>query len=285
MFGQGQTCDGGTGNPIPPQYNPCNPVKTIAGTTAAINWLNAKIIEIQNNPNLSVWQKKWFTSMYKRCLQRVIWIKYELLLAEGLYSDARVLLANDSRDEAKTAIYASYIYENNLQGASSYLQSLGNTSEALGDFKTIQQINLNRLPYGPFYQGSNSEKSTVLAIAQKKHPYAGYAKALYYHLTGELLQSDLPDIFDTHSTPRSSRKKEITASIYPNPFTNQFTVKYNDEKEGLITISDLLGRNIYSSTISSDLIVSANGWQEGMYIVTIQSGKIILVQEKIILIH
>ncbi|MFM2394250.1 MAG: hypothetical protein RLZZ546_2232 [Bacteroidota bacterium] len=33
------------------------------------------------------------------------------------------------------------------------------------------------------------------------------------------------------------------------------------------------------------MIVSANGWQEGMYIVTIQSGKVVLVQEKITLIH
>lgn len=275
----------GTGDPIPPQYNPCNPFRTIAETTAAINWLNAKIIEVQNNPNLSYWQKKWFIAMYKRCLQRVTWMKYELLLAEGLYSDARALLAFDSRDEAKTAIYASYIYENDLQGASNYLDNMVQNSEALEDFKTIQRIQLNRLPYGPYYQARTGELSTVMAIAQKTHPYAGYAKALYYHLTGELLQSDLPEIFDTHSTPRSSNKKEITTSIYPNPFTNQFTVRYNEEKEGQITVSDLLGKTIYSSTISSDMIVSANGWQEGMYIVTIQSGRVVLVQEKIILIH
>lgn len=285
MYGQGQTCDGGTGEPIPPQYNPCNPFKTIVATTQAINWLNAKIIEVQNNPNLTFWQKKWFVAMYRRCLQRVTWIKYELLLAEGLYSDARALLATDSRDEAKTAIYASYIYENNLQGASSYLQSLGSTSEALGDFKTIQQINLNRLPYGPFYQASSSELSTVLTIAQKSHTYAGYGKALYYHLSGELLQSDLPDIFNTHLNPRSANKKEITASIYPNPFTQQFTVKYNGEKEGLITVCDLVGKTIFTSAISNDMIVSANGWREGMYIVTIHSDNEVLVQEKIILIH
>lgn len=275
----------GTGEPIPPQYNPCNPFRSIEATTAAINWLNAKIIEVQNNPNLTFWQKKWFTAMYRRCLQRVMWMKYELLLAEGLYTDARTLLANDSRDEAKTAIYTSYIYEGNLAGAATYLQSLGSTSEALGDFKTIQQINLNRIPYGPYYQATSSELSTVPSIAQKTHPYAGYGKALYYHLTGELLQSDLPNVFDTHSNPRSVSKKQNRSSIYPNPITQQFTVEYDETKEGIITVCDLVGKVLYTSTISNDMTISANGWKEGMYIVTIQSDNEVLLQEKIILIH
>ena len=275
----------GTGETIPPQYNPCNPLKSIEATTDAINWLNAKIIEIQNNPNLSFWQKKWFIAMYKRCLQRLTWMKYELLLAEGLYPDARAFMANDNRDEAKTAIYASYIYEHNLPGAANYLQSLGSTSEPLGDFRIIQQINLNRLPYGPFYQASSEELSTVLAIAQKTHPYAGYAKALYYHLTGELLQSDLPAFFDFHSNPRSERKKEISTSFFPNPFTNQLTINYNEEKEGTIVVTDLLGKSIFQGTISQDMTISANEWKQGIYIITILSNNEVLVQEKIILIN
>ncbi|HMT54583.1 MAG TPA: T9SS type A sorting domain-containing protein [Saprospiraceae bacterium] len=275
----------GTGNPIPPQYNPCNPIKTIEGTTQAINWLNAKILEIQNNPNLSAWQKQWLIAIYRRCLKRVTMIKFELQLSAGLYTDARSLLASDNSDEAKTAIYTSYIYENNLQGAAAFLNNLSQTSEALGDFKTIQSINLNRLPFGPLYVPSNSELSTVLSIANKTHPYAGYAKALYFHLTGVVLQSDLPAIFEKHTTPRSMNKKEIKASIYPNPFTNQFNVKYIGDKDGIITVIDLFGKPVFTSIINTDMIVSADGWNAGMYIVRVQTDNETIAQEKIILIH
>jgi hypothetical protein len=158
---------------------------------------------------------------------------------------------------------------NNLQGAAAFLNNLSQTSEALGDFKTVQMINLNRLPYGPLYLPSNSELSTVLSIANKTHPYAGYAKALYFHLTGVVLQSDLPAIFEKHTTPRSMNKKEIKASIYPNPFTNQFNVKYIGDKDG----------------INTDMIVSADGWNAGMYIVRVQADNETIAQEKIILIH
>ena len=274
----------GTGNPIPPQYNPCNPIKTKEGILQAINWLNAKILEIQNNPNLSVKQKEWFIAIYKRCLDRIRKWQFEIILSEGAYNEARSLLLTDSSDEAKTAIYTSYIYENNLTGAASYLNSLGESSEALSDFKTIQLINLNRLPYGPLYNPSNEELRTVRSIAQKTHPYAGYAKALYYHLTGIVLQSDLPDIFNTHTTPRSANK-DAKARIYPNPFSQQFNVKYNGDKAGTITVHDLFGKSIFSSNISGNMIISADGWSDGMYIVTVQADNTTIAQEKIILIH
>lgn len=285
MFGSGQTCNGGTGGSTPIQYNPCNPTKTIAETAAAINWLNAKILEVQNNPNLTLWQKNWFIAIYRRCLKRVTWIKFELLLAEGSYAQARSLLLTDTSDEAKIAIYTSYIYEGNLQGAATYLQSLGNTSEVLSDFKTIQVINLARLPYGPFYQATSSELSTVLAIAQKTHPYAGYAKALYYHFTGQLLQSELPSIFDGHSTPRNKVSKEIIVSIYPNPFTNQLTIRYNSKAVGNVTVTDILGKTTFTGSIDTDMNISTSNWQDGLYIVIITTDGKTVATKKMFLIH
>ncbi len=124
----------------------------------------------------------------------------------------------------------------------------------------------------------------MLAILQKKHPYAGYAKALYYHLTGELLQSDLPIIFNIDSNPRSAGKKEISTSFFPNPFTNQLTIIYNEDKPGMFVVTDLDGKSIFQSAISHDMSISVNEWKQGMYIITIQSNNEVLVQEKIVLI-
>ena len=246
--------------------------------------MSAKILEIRNNTILSPSQKQWLIAIYKRCLKRISFWQFEILLSEGLYNDARASLSSENSDEAKTAIYTTYVYENDLVGAANYLSQLSGSSEDLEDFKKVQLINLKRLPHGPFYVASNTDLSTVLSIAKKTHPYAGYAKALYYHLTGTVLQSDLPAIFNKHITPRSV-KKEGKASIYPNPFSQQFNVKYHWEKDGTITVHDLFGKSIFSSIISGDMVIPAYGWSEGMYIVTIQSDNTTKKKKKIILIH
>ena len=83
--------------------------------------------------------------------------------AEGLYPDARAFMANDNRDEAKLQ-YMHLIFMSIICLVRPIIyRVLGSTSEPLGDFRIIQQINLNRLPYGPFYQASSEELSTVLA--------------------------------------------------------------------------------------------------------------------------
>lgn len=280
--------EAGSGNVIPPQINPCNPIKSIKETQLAINWLENKILQIQNDPNLTEEQKLRYIAFYQRCLNRVKWLWIEVMLEDGRFEEVRDSLRTDESDDAILAIYTSYIHENNLEEAQQYLLFQTNASEQLSDFITIQLINLNRLRNGNVYNASESELADIETIARKRHPYAGYAKALYYWLTRELISTELPEIFKKHEvTPRSLQSKSTRdeIAIYPNPFSNLLTLKYRGKESANVMIVDLFGRAMYNNTINSSTEINTSHWNSGMYIVTIRSNNEIIRQEKLMLIH
>lgn len=276
---------GGTNN-----WNYCWPKKWIKDDVwYAYNWLINKVNEIDNDPNLSAEQKEWFKQIYKRCFWRVRGYLFEIYVKEGNYDDARGLYAEETHEDAKVYIYSSYIMQGDLNMARVYLNAIVSESEQMQDFVTIQHINLDRLPYGPYYEGAGEEINTVKAIALKTHPYAGYAKALYYALTGEVISSEIPDI-GGHIQPRSitgkiqSSKEEL--KVYPNPFSNDLNIEITGYDEVSINITDFFGRTVYTTnTDQSALNITTDTWHQGMYLIRIESNGEIVLTDKILLVH
>jgi hypothetical protein len=275
----------GIGNPIN-TFNPCFPSKTITSALQAYNWLIAKINEINANSTLSPSVKAQLIAIYQRCLRRVKGILFEIYVKDGSYTAARLLYNGDTSNEAKINVYSSYIMENNLSTASSYLNSMSVTSEEMIDFKTIQNINLSRLPFGPFYQASTSTLNTVRAIALKSHPNAAYAKALYYVLTEEVITSQLPEMLRNQAGPRSRIDESSSLNVYPNPFQNLLNLQLVGMKDAEINIYDLFGKKVYSKIQDSDLIsIQTETWQKGMFIVMVKSKDSKVFTQKVMLIN
>lgn len=255
----------------------------------AYNWLKDKLNEIDNDPNLTDQQKEWFKKIYLRCFWRVRGYLFEIYLQEGKYNDARDLYAEETDDDAKVYIYSSFIMENDLNGARSYLNSINTAeSEQLADFVIIQNINLDRLPYGPFYEASTAELNTVLTIAHKSHPYSAYAKSLYYVLTGEVLSSEIPEILRDEIQPRSISKNTSTQElkVYPNPFSDVLNIEVNGYEKVKISVTDFFGRIVYSNYSDQSIIsIPTENRNQGIYLITIKSEGEIILTDKILLVH
>ena len=63
-------------------------------------------------------------------------------------------------------------------------------------------------------------------------------------------------------------------STYPNPFTNELTVKWNGRCEG-ISVVNVTGQVVYSARISSGLVqtvIPTSKWNAGVYFVKVNQG-------------
>lgn len=273
-------------DPPPPQYNPCHPQRTIWDMMRARGILKQKISEIENDPNLTDDQKIYLISFYKRCLKRVTWWLYEKYLKEGKYREARELMSENNTDDAKIAVFSSYLYENNLTEAKNYLLSLPDDREQLSDFKSIQMINLERVKYGKYYKTNPNEMSVVENLARKNHPFAGFAKALFYHLTGEIISSEIPEFEDRPINPRSINTSKLPVmNVFPNPVSNELEIQFSNIEEGRFRIIDVLGNEMFRGDTNSNMKINTANWSEGIYIITLEKGNEKIARKKIMVIH
>lgn len=250
--------------------------------------LKNELSKIGDDHNLSDQQKEKYKQIYERCFWRVRGYLFEIYIKEGNYVGARDLYAEESHDDAKVYIYSSYVMENDLSGARAYLNSIRSESEQLSDFITIQTINLDRLPYGPFYETSDTEINTVRSIALKSHPYAAYGKALHYALTGEVISSEMPDMEGETIQPRSILNNTSTQVLraYPNPFSDNLSIELNGYENVKIDIVDFYGRVVFSSaTDQTSWDIPTSTWNQGLYWVIIESEGEVVLTDKIFLIN
>lgn len=268
------------------QGNYCYPKPTINAHLAAINWLE------NNSPNAQIQTYQGQTNpqavQYQRCLTKV---KRQLV---GLYSEAqdysaaRATLAGDNSDDAKILLYSTYVFENDLTAAQQYLNGLTNNSTELADFIAVQNVQLQRLSQGPAFSANNQQLSDLYTIAVKDHPYATYAKALYYHLTNIELESNVPlpqagqalqsggNLHDTGSTER-------LPNVYPNPANDLVTVKLPGSSPARIRVVDLAGRVVFDRTVEDTLRLRVGTWESGLYFLSVFNGEELFYNTKLVI--
>lgn len=176
--------------------------------------------------------------------------------------------------------------EDDLNSARTYLNSIVSGSEEMNDFITIQNINLDRLPYGPFYQVTDSVVNTIENIALKNHSYAGFAKALYYVLTGEVISSDIPDVLINMAESRREFKKLNQLEelkIYPNPFSDNLFIETNGNDDFQIEVFNVKGEQIHNPSQIVNSRISTSSWDPGFYIINIIIKGEVVLSKKMIL--
>ncbi|MFK8160893.1 MAG: T9SS type A sorting domain-containing protein [Lewinella sp.] len=268
---------------IPPQFNPCATPNSTQEASLAISWIEAKIAQITADPNLSSEEKERYIAIYERCLNRVKgwWIQFQMEDKE--YELIRTRFQSEFTDYGVLIVYTTYVMEGDLQGAMQYLQTINATTEALSDFITIQEINLQRISQLRSYEATRSELQLVERIARKRHPYAGYAKALYYWLTEEIIMSELPDFTNRQIDTRSKVSGNVvSASIYPNPFSDHLSVDLMGTSKANITVTDLMGRLYLTRSIGASNTINTSTWPSGVYLVSVHIGDEVISQKKYI---
>jgi Secretion system C-terminal sorting domain len=288
QYGSGSfpTCGSEIGGGLA-NWNYCVPRIEVEEASTAYTWLLNKLEEIENDPNLTTSQKEMLLAIYKRCFLRVSGILFELDIREENFQNARDQYRSKGHGDEAVYIFSSYIMENKLDSARQYLNLINDTTEQLTDFITIQSINLDRIPYGPYFNCSDSILNVVENIANKSHPYSAYGKALYYALTGEIISSEVPS-FSQRSAQITSSNPVVTTSsisIFPNPFLDILHIRLSELNNTKIEIFDMYGKLIYVSTPDRSLQkINTIDWGTGLYVVVVRRDEEILKHDLIVLI-
>jgi len=267
-------------------HDECYPVSNSTSNLNSYNSLQNKINEILNNTNLTLQEQEFELQVYRRCLKKVIGSLFEDYIMSENYTSARNLYNGNTNDDAIISVYSSYVFQNDLNSARTFLNLIEANSEPMQDFKTIQNINLTRLPYGPFYQADSVELTIVRQIALKNHPYSTFAKSLYFALTGEVLSSTLPNFSSQGLNPHSkssNNQKELITCI-PNPFNQELRIEINGLSDFEIIIQDINSRTIFFSKVISNIItINTKDWQSGLYILQASKNDDIITTKKLLL--
>ena len=255
--------------------SPCDPERNMTQVEASLSELN----NMKNILSPSSAEYRIVNDCYENV--RSMWI--ELLFEEGEYGQARSFLSERQDDNSKLLYYQSYMLENNTAQAKQYLLSLNGNSEQLDDFIRIQLLNHKRVQSNYEYQLSLNELSEVYTIAHKNHPYAAYAKALYFWITGELLSSEYPSVIqqgpEIQQRNSIGEKTEDNVLVYPIPFNNTLTVEFTQKpsKGSTLIIEDILGRRIVElNALEHTLVLNTTNWEQGIYsLYQLKDGEVI----------
>lgn len=268
---------------VPPQEESmCNPERTASATLDAISSLSAAIAML---PQGTIQEQE-----YTQCMSMLRRQLFELYVLDGQYEAARYVYAGESTDDAAVAVFSSFLLEGDLNTAKVYLDQTMRPGEAFEDFKEVQYINLARLLSWPFYQASEVELERLRSIAENSHPYAAYAKSLYYVFTEEILASVLPLDLQATVAPRSNESLEQpdfkTFRVFPNPFRSQLTIHLprSNDAEYHIEVVAFSGKVIHENvSVSGDIELDTSLWPPGLYVVKAKDNLGNLFQEKVVL--
>jgi len=255
--------------------SPCDPERNMTQVEASLSELD----NMKNNLSPSSAEYRIVNDCYENV--RSLWL--ELLFEEGEYGQARSFLSERQDDDSKLLYYQSYMLEKNTAQAKQYLLSINGNSEQLDDFIRIQLLNHERIQSNFEYQLNANQLSEVYTIANKNHPYAAYAKSLYFWITGELLSSEYPPVIkqepDVQQRSSIGKKAEDNVLVYPIPFNNTLTVDFTQKpsKGSTLIIEDILGRRIVElNDFEQTSVFNTTNWEQGIYsLYQLEDGKVI----------
>jgi len=275
-------------NPEDPD-TPCNPDNTEDDLSQAITNLNQEINFIRES-DLNPAQEAIELFEPERCLTKIKSRLYSLYLEVGDYVQAESVFTPAQSFNDHITIFSIKLIENNPIAAREYLSELVPSNNKQQDFIAIQEINIDRLENGPNYLPSENQLANLWEISEKEHSYAGFAKSLYFQLTGILapLDINLPDFAPIENRSFQSAKLLGTSlSVFPNPFKDVLEVEVDEFVDLRVKIINLSGGIMYKSNIkNSKTLIKTVSWGQGVYFLQIVNNKDEIVrQEKLVLLR
>lgn len=172
--------------------------------------------------------------------------------------------------------------------AQDYLDTFNDYSEEGSDFVSIQHINLQYMRNRGTFSLDSLSKGLIVSIGEKTTPVSGFARGLYYKLTGdkmpiEFISGGFEEI-EFRSYKEEINKESI--NIFPNPVFDiinielnlgpDFHFEYNlMNSQGVVMKSGIISGN---STTSLDV----KFFPDGIYFVNILKGGSSLIVKKVV---
>jgi len=166
--------------------------------------------------------------------------------------------------------------------SSNVTNPLGNWNTASDGFLGLKLISGNktyycwiRLNVAAFSSGENAATLVLKDFAynsRRRSPILAGQTATIAQTT------TTPAVPIQTSSPSMAENLSSSSSIalYPNPAVNQFTIDLGDKDQKVgVTISDMKGTMIYSTTATQKLEVNTTDFKDGIYIVQFQSADFI----------
>jgi hypothetical protein len=264
------------------KYRSCPIPKTSAEYDQMVTFLNQWITYFTSLPSLSHYQK-YVLQTYKDCLKKIKVNKVIIIKETGASDWKNQAIAHlNGLDDFQSRIYAYglMVDDEKYPQARTWLNSLTQNTDEIQDFVVIQNINLDYLENRGTYILSSANKTLLYNLGLKIEPLNGYARSLYFVLTGERIPISI-DYGDGATSPRTKKDVAIVPYVksYPNPVYNQaYTIELFDfEPTGNYTIEvyNVIGSIQYTKSFGDvDRInIDVDSWKSGLYVYKIVDSR------------
>lgn len=264
----------------PPSELNCECDSGLTGCTDAIASVRSSILGIGTGPGSAL-----LTAQYRRCLDKLIREYVDTALASGEVEDVIDFLS--AQPEFRYRVMAYGIMTHNLQyeRASVFLDTLATSRTEEEAFVNVQKIWLDYITNIDSFTLSPTDSLEIRAAGESFNPLAGYARTVFYKLTGKRIIRDFIHI-DSTLTPRSSNEKPTLNSsritvefhVWPNPVIgHDIDIQLNHADPGkqyLLVVYDAFGKMCSSTPITNGVSSLAISDKPGLYIICLlQDGE------------
>lgn len=213
------------------------------------------------------------------------------------YIQLNELLAAENTTYALRTLVSSKTEQGIFADAQILLDAMPADTPEEQDYKTVQQININRLGNAGF-ELSESQYQQLKTIADIRGYQAPAACAMLSLLRGEYCEWQLPNNSGSGKTSPHPRHKTAPLldkaaisgfKISPNPANNSITIQlpvYLSEQPVLLYIYDLQGRLYKTIPVESKqtiFIVSTSDFPNGLFLFSLRADGIILANAKVLI--
>lgn len=209
----------------------------------------------------------------------------------GNVPTTETILDEEGTVDANRLKYGLRVQLNDYAGAHSILNTLPSVTQDEQWFKSVQEINLERLQNPLTFTLSASQDSLLNEVAYSQSSERGYARALLSFLKGIQFSPD----FEVPQRNRSSgpnppnRVKKVldTVSIHPNPANGQVEVVISEVQNGAttVTLSGLNGEVVRTFQFdgADRYNIPLDGLPSGMYFLQIKNPEKIIGRARLVI--
>lgn len=273
------TCGTGVWGSLPPRYRNCVIPATLQERKQMELALKAEIERLKNDPNISPLLKKWLIARYERCLKKLIGlIALEIVKTTGDGREQAITyLSNQALFSHKIMAYGLIAESGDYSRAASYLNAIPTVSSGESEFVQSQNLFLNYITQGENFVLTNQQKTSLKAIAKSENEWSGFARTIYYVLTGEKIKIDLPHLIPANPRSRveTNAENSIVIQSYPNPVSNgeQHIVNIqaeNGNTQYQISLFDMMGKEVISKKAKNgENALDLNTFNKGIFILEV----------------
>jgi hypothetical protein len=293
------TCGPGYGvysvGPVDILYRGCKVPRNRILALQMYHTLLAEINALEQNQDIDPDLKAFLLHTYRACLRRVERhipvIIFEDETEDGGLENALSFAAN-SEDFSVNAIGVSLLMETgDYLDALDTLLSLTPVDEQEFDYIEVQKINIDFYLNRVDYELTQANRNKLLEIGNKTLPYSGFARGLYYLITGERIPVEPIKSGKMPGRSKMESKDELLSiKAYPNPvMLDEYYIDIRSNKENSQSftyhIYNAMGEKVAENQLLSNMrnTINVSHITSGVYFVNVISSGEIVYSDKLVI--